>query len=242
MERVVSFIMTWVNQLHLLTDQVLCFPEDENVDAALLLRLFPTSSYGCILLLDDIGLHFSLHLSNHYDPSRIICTTSLPEGSILEPSLANAQILWGLSHPNETIISKAADNPIPWNDVKCVLWFPNFDGSSENWEEQKSVVRSFFECLAIRMTEEALLGVLVILTMNNIRFSQLQVEMLGRESFFFLGESFPFDESSFGKLSDKVNIKKPMVVSKPISYVFYMNLPPVNTSDDYTTAFHQLSL
>lgn len=65
---------------------------------------------------------------------------------------------------------------------------------------------------------------------------------MGRESFFFLGESFPFDESSFGRLSDKVNIKKPMVVSKPISYVFYMNLPLVNPSDDYTTAFHQLSL
>lgn len=220
----------------------LCLPEDGHVDAALLLRLFPTSSYECILLLDDTGLHFSLHVANHYDPSRMISTTSLPKGSILEPSLADVRILWGLSHPSQTTLSRAADNPIPWNDVKCVLWFPNFDSNSENWEEQKSVVRSFFECLAIRITEDALLEVQVILTMNNIRFSQLQVEKLGRESFFFLGESFPFDESSFGKLSDKVNIKKPMVVSKPISYVFYMNPPPDAPSDDYTTAFYQLAL
>lgn len=220
----------------------LCLPEDGHVDAALLLRLFPTSSYGRILLLDDTGLHFSLHVANHYYPSQMISTTSLPEGSILEPSLADVRILWGLSHPSQTTLSRAADNPIPWNDVKCVLWFPNFDSNSENWEEQKSVVRSFFECLAIRIMEDSLLEVQVILTMNNIRFSQLQVEKLGRESFFFLGESFPFDESSFGKLSDKVNIKKPMVVSKPISYVFYMNPPPDVPSDDYTTAFYQLAL
>ncbi|XP_058212705.1 DExH-box ATP-dependent RNA helicase DExH8 [Rhododendron vialii] len=220
----------------------LCLPEDGHVDAALLLRLFPTSSKGCILLLDDTGLHFSLHVANHYDPSRMISTTSLPKGSILEPSLANVRILWGLSHLSQTTLTRAADSPIPWNDVKCVLWFPNFDSNSENWEEQKSVVRSFYECLAIRITEDALLEVQVILTMNNIRFSQLQVEKLGRESFFFLGESFPFDESSFGKLSDKVNIKKPMVVSKPISYVFYMNPPPDVPSDDYTTAFYQLAL
>ncbi|KAI8574747.1 hypothetical protein RHMOL_Rhmol01G0378000 [Rhododendron molle] len=220
----------------------LCLPEDGHVDADLLLRLFPSSSYGCILLLDDTGLHFSLHVANHYDPSRMISTTSLPEGSILEPSLADVRILWGLSHPSETTLSRAADNPIPWKDVKCVLWFPNFDSNSENWEEQKSVVRSFFECLAIRIMEDTLLEVQVILTMNNIRFSQLQVEKLGRESFFFLGESFPFDELSFGKLSDKVNIKKPMVVSKPISYVFYMNPPPDVPADDYTTAFYQLAL
>lgn len=168
----------------------LCLPEDGHGDAALLLRLFPTSSYGCILLLDDTGLHFSLHVANHYDPSQMISTTSLPEGSILEPSLADVRILWGLSHPSQTTLSRAADNPIPWNDVKCVLWFPNFDSNSENWEEQKSVVRSFFECLAIRIMEDSLLEVQVILTMNNIRFSQLQVLV----SLFFKEESYTYYE------------------------------------------------
>ncbi|KAM7501220.1 hypothetical protein LguiB_000124 [Lonicera macranthoides] len=48
----------------------------------------------------------------------------------------------------------------------------------------------------------------------------VQVKKLGRESFFILRESFRFNKSSFGKLSDKVVTTKPMVVSKSISYVF----------------------
>ncbi|GFZ13734.1 zinc finger (CCCH type) helicase family protein [Actinidia rufa] len=123
-----------------------CLPEDDNVDTASLLGLFPTSSDGCIL-------------------------------------------------------------------------------NSNNLEGQKSLVQTFFEYLAIRLMSDALLEVHAILIMNNIRFSQLQVEKLGRESFFFLIESFPFDESSFGKLSDTVTPKKPLPVSKPVSHVFHLNPP-----------------
>ncbi|XP_057509428.1 DExH-box ATP-dependent RNA helicase DExH8 [Actinidia eriantha] len=200
-----------------------CLPEDDNVDAASLLRLFPTSSDGCILLLDDTGFHISLHLSHHYDPSKIITTTSLSENSALEPSPAGVRIHWGLSHPYQTI--KAEDSPVPWNDVACILWFPKFDSNIDNLEAQKSIMQTFFEYLAIRLMSNALLEVQAILIMNNIRFSQLQVEKLGRESFFFLSESFPFDESSFGKLSDTVTLKKPLPVSKPVSYVFSLNPP-----------------
>ncbi|GFY98712.1 zinc finger (CCCH type) helicase family protein [Actinidia rufa] len=200
-----------------------CLPEDDNVDAASLLRLFPTSSDGCILLLDDTGFHISLHLSHHYDPSKIITTTSLSENSALEPSPAGVRIHWGLSHPYQTI--KAEDSPVPWNDVACILWFPKFDSNIDNLEAQKSIMQTFFEYLAVRLMSNALLEVQAILIMNNIRFSQLQVEKLGRESFFFLSESFPFDESSFGKLSDTVTLKKPLPVSKPVSYVFSLNPP-----------------
>lgn len=52
-----------------------------------------------------------------------------------------------------------------------------------------------------------------------------QVEKFGRESFFFLSESFPFDHHSFGELPDKITTKKPMVVSRPISYVFDFHKP-----------------
>ncbi|XP_028085537.1 DExH-box ATP-dependent RNA helicase DExH8 [Camellia sinensis] len=201
----------------------LCLPEDETVDATSLLRLFPTSYDGCILLLDDTDFHFSSHLSRHYDPSKIISTTVLSAGSPLDASLSGVRILWGLSHPSQTIISKAEDNPIPWSEVKCVLWFPKFDSDNENLEEQKSLLQTFFKYLAIRILADELHEVQVILTMNNIRFSRLQVEKLGKESFFFLRESFSFDESSFGKLFDTVTLKKPMLVSKPISYVFDLN-------------------
>lgn len=46
------------------------------------------------------------------------------------------------------------------------------------------------------------------------------MEKLGRDSFFFLTESFPFDEMSFGELADSVTTKRAMWVSRPISYVF----------------------
>lgn len=63
---------------------------------------------------------------------------------------------------------------------------------------------------------------------------------MGRESFFFLRVSFPFDERSFGRLWDRVTTKKPMVVSRPISYVFYLNPPSQTQFGDYFTGLHQL--
>uniref|UniRef100_A0A0D3A020 Uncharacterized protein n=1 Tax=Brassica oleracea var. oleracea TaxID=109376 RepID=A0A0D3A020_BRAOL len=38
--------------------------------------------------------------------------------------------------------------------------------------------------------------------MDNIILTNLQVEKLARESFFFLGESFPHNSVSFGEFSD----------------------------------------
>ncbi|CAL5433371.1 unnamed protein product [Camellia sinensis] len=165
----------------------LCLPEDEIVYATSLLRLFPTSYDGCILLLDDTDFHFSSHLSCHYDPSKIISTTVLSAGSPLDASLSGVRILWGLSHASQTIISEAEDSPIPWSEVKCVLWFPKFDSDSENLEEQKNLLQTFFKYLAIRILADELHEVQVILTMNNIRFSRLQgtdsnVEMAGEKT------------------------------------------------------------
>ncbi|KAA8543096.1 hypothetical protein F0562_021409 [Nyssa sinensis] len=217
----------------------LCLPEDEDADAASLLRLFPTCPDRYILLLDDTDFHFATHLSHHCDPYTIISTTCLSDISICDPSLTGIRILWDLSHPYETIISKAGGNPIPWNEVECVLWFPKFDSHNENWDGQKSLMQSFFEYLAIRILADALYEVQVVVTMNNIHFSQLQVEKLSRDSFFFLKESFPFDESSFGELYDTVNAKKPMLASKPICYVFNLHPPTDIQFGDYTTLLHQ---
>ncbi|XP_041017233.1 DExH-box ATP-dependent RNA helicase DExH8 [Juglans microcarpa x Juglans regia] len=207
------------------SSSTLCLPEDGDANAASLIRLFPISSNGCILLLDDMDLHFSSNLAGHYNPSKIISTTCLSDTFICNTSLTGVRILWGLKHPYETLIAKAGENLIPWKDVKCVLWFPNFDGNDENLDGQKAVLQNFFEYLAIRILANALYEVQVILTLNNVRFSQLQVERLGNDCFFFLTESFPFDETSFGKLSDPIITKKPMLVSRPISYVFDLHPP-----------------
>lgn len=216
-----------------------CLLEDDHADASSLLRLLPTSSDGCTLLLDDTNMHFTSNLANHCDPSRILSTTNLTETSFSDPLLTGVRILWGLHHPYQTIISNSGDNPIPWNEVKLVLWFPYLDGYCENLDGQKIVVRNFFEYLAIRILNDALFEVKVILAMNNIKFSQLQVEKLARDSFFFLSESFPFDEMSFGELLDTVTHKKPMVASRAISYVFELHPPSDIQFGDYTSVLHK---
>ncbi|KAF2315012.1 hypothetical protein GH714_037553 [Hevea brasiliensis] len=70
-------------------------------------------------------------------------------------------------------------------------------------------------------------------------FFSLQVEKLGRDSFFFLRESFPFDEASFGELSDVVTTRKPMLASKPISYVFDLQPPTDIQFDDYAATLRK---
>lgn len=66
-----------------------------------------------------------------------------------------------------------------------------------------------------------------------------QVEKLGRENFFFLAKSFPYDERSFGKLRDKVTSKKPMVVSHPFSYVFVLHAPTDLQFGDYSAVIRK---
>lgn len=158
-----------------LSSSSFCLPEDGKATAISLLKLFATSSDGYLLLLDDTNLHFTSNLASFYEPSKIISTTCLSDTSIFNPSLTGVKILWGLHHPYQTIISKEGENQIPWTEVKYVLWFPNLDSYSENLDRQKTLLQNFFEYLAIRMLGDALEEVRVILTMNNIRFSQLQV-------------------------------------------------------------------
>ncbi|KAJ7977567.1 putative ATP-dependent RNA helicase [Quillaja saponaria] len=214
-------------------------PEDNDADAASLLKLFPTSSDGCILLLDDTDFHIASNLARYYDPSKVVTTTCLSETTMFDPSLTGIRILWGLNHPYQTIIAKEGMSPIPWKEVKCVLWFPNFESYSENLDQQKHLLQNFFECLAIRILADELYEVQVILTMNNFRFSQLQVEKFGRDCFFFLTQSFPFDETSFGKLPDTVTTKKPKLVSRPISFVFDLHPPTDIQFGDYAAILNK---
>lgn len=202
----------------------MCSPENGRADAASLFNLFPRSSKGSLLILDDTDFNFSWNLSQFYE-SQIISTTCLLEDSVSDPPPSGVRILWGHSHPYQTILGRA-DNSIPWHEVKCLLWSLKFDDGDRILEEYQSIIQSFFECLGSRLLADSLYEVDVILTMNNIRFSQLQVERFGRESFFFLKESFLFDELSFGDLCDTMKTKTPGVVAKAVAYVFRMYPPP----------------
>lgn len=217
------------------SEHELCAADDAPADASLLLSLFPSPEEGCILFFDDFDIQFSANFASFYSPSSIVCTTSAGKYSVDQLFLEDIRIVWGLSHPHETIVSEAANNSIPWKDVKCFVWIPKFSNDVENWEEQKGLVKKFFEYLAIRILGDALYEVQVILIMNNLRFAQLQVESLGRENFFYLRESFAFDEYSFGRLYDGVPTKKPMLVSKPIVYAFGLHPPTDIQFGDYTS-------
>ncbi|KAL7589515.1 hypothetical protein Lser_V15G41368 [Lactuca serriola] len=217
-----------------------CVSEDLSTDASMLLSLFPTPDEGCVLLFDDFDIQFSANFAQFYNASSIICTTSAVETSV-DPYLKDIRIHWGLSHPHETIIPKSSKNMgIPWKQVKCMVWIPKFGNDVENMEEQKSLVKTFFDYLSIRMLGDALHQVQVILVMNNLRFAQLQVENVGRESFFYLRESFGFDEYSFGKLCDGVTTKKPMLTSKAVVYAFDLCPPPNDIQfGDFASLFHK---
>ncbi|KAI6674613.1 hypothetical protein NL676_002519 [Syzygium grande] len=218
-----------------------CIPENDDGDPALLIRLFPVADYGKILILDDTNFHFTSNIARSYDPFRMVATTHLLESSISDPSLTDVKIMWGLHHPYQTIIGKSAESQVLWMSVKCVLWFPDFEicGYGKNLEGQGRLMKNFFEYLAIRLLADALCEVAVVLTMNNLRFSELQVEKLGRSSFFFLTKSLPFAEQSYGELSDVIPTKKPMEVSKPISYVFRMYPPADIEPDDFQAAIRK---
>lgn len=62
---------------------------------------------------------------------------------------------------------------------------------------------------------------------------------MARDSFFFLRESFPFDESSFGQLFDELTARKSMSTSKPVSYVFDLHPPTEVQFGDYKMLFRQ---
>ena len=64
---------------------------------------------------------------------------------------------------------------------------------------------------------------------------------MGRDSFFFLGESFPFDEASFGHMLNTATTRKPMMASKPVSYVFILR-PPADVQFDNYAAILQKHL
>lgn len=66
-----------------------------------------------------------------------------------------------------------------------------------------------------------------------------QVEKVARDAFFFLKESFPFDEQSFGQLCDEITTKKSMSVCRPITYVFNLHAPSKVQFGDYRTVLHR---
>ncbi|KAJ6808669.1 zinc finger CCCH domain-containing protein 4 [Iris pallida] len=221
----------------LLTASSTCSPENEYATAYSFLQLLPTTADSCVFLLNDTNLSFTSRLSYVYAPSKIITTTPHAHSTELDALSNGAKVLWNVTNPYYSIIDTKGEDPIPWKNVCSVFWFPDIDADDANI--QIRFIQTFFELLAIRILAETLYDLQVIITMNNIRFAQLQVERLARECFFNLARSFPFDESTFGKLSDECDIVRPMQVSAPITYVFDMHPPKDIQFGDYAAVLYK---
>lgn len=117
-------------------------------------------------------MRFTCNLLNYYDPAKIIVTTPHPCSSELPDTLANVKIVWNVSNPCKSIIETKGDDHIPWKELRCVLWF--VDNDEDNSNIRHHLIQSF-KFLAIRILSEASYDLQVIVTMNNIRFAQLQV-------------------------------------------------------------------
>ncbi|KAI4374342.1 hypothetical protein MLD38_012349 [Melastoma candidum] len=216
-----------------------CTPENGYADPTMLLQLFPSAGGGYVLIMDDTNFKFTSNIARRYFARGVIATTYLPVSSVDEPTPDGVRILWDLEHPSETIIGKSIEGLTQWEKVKCILWVPDFENLEKNMERQKTSVQKFFEYLALRMLADNLYDLRVVLTMNNIRFSHLQVEKLARSCFFFLSESFPFDENNFGTVPDALPVKKPAVVSRAVSYIFVLHPPTDIQFGDYSSRLQE---
>lgn len=202
-----------------------CFQEEAN-SADFLLQLLPSATDdGCVLVLNDKNLHFTSNLSLYFNPTKIIAASAHPDSSCINAFPTGVRVLWNVNQPCQSITEKEGNNCIPWKEVNAVLWFADYD--AEDSEKQYRWLQNFFELLAVQILADGLFNIRPIIVMNNNRFSQCQVEKMARDCFFFLRESAPFDESSFGRFSGSCGIARPMQMCRPICYAFEM-VPPTD--------------
>ncbi|KAG1371262.1 hypothetical protein COCNU_16G003560 [Cocos nucifera] len=191
----------------------------------------------------------SCFFSHGYDPHFATATSlyACSEEDENASSHSFLQLLPGIANDHVLILNDkdlyfSSNLSCHYDPSKIIVTNPNPCSSESDCVSnviQQNLLKNFFEYLAIRIFADTLYDVRVIVTMNNIRFAQLEVEKLARECFFYLIRSFPFDESSFGKFSDLSGSTRPMQVSKPISYVFNMHPPTDIQFGDYAAAFHR---
>lgn len=198
----------------------LCIPEEYSANPMSLLQLFPGSCDGSILILDDTDLHFTTNIASFFDPSQIVATTSRLEFDIFDPKLSDVRILWGLNHPYQPMICKTAGSLVPWGEITTILWFPNLESPIREVDAETKHFRTFFEYLSIRSIADGLHRVRLILTMNNVIFSQLQVTV--KCCLWLIQAIFPrpFDTARGGLEHDP-----PTSRGKILKNIFYNNIP-----------------
>ncbi|XP_044975687.1 zinc finger CCCH domain-containing protein 4 [Hordeum vulgare subsp. vulgare] len=196
-------------------------------------KLLPAGGDGHVLIMNDKNLQFSYKICHYYNPTKIVtCTPGLH--SVESDSVTNGiMILQNVADPCRLILGGERKLPVPWAKLQRIFWFADFD-SDESMNE-RVLLQKFFEHIAIKTLSETLPNLQVVLIMNNTKFVHLQAERLARECFYFLRESFMFDEGTLGWFSDAPSYPNGMQVSAPVAYVFNMHPPTGIQFGDYQT-------
>ncbi|KAJ4782641.1 RNA helicase family protein [Rhynchospora pubera] len=201
--------------------------EDKTTSIHTFINSLTRSQAAYILILSDKDLTFPSKLTRYNNTRKLITTTSLTFSAESASLVPGASIIWDVTDIS-CVITEANGKqlPVPWSEVGCVVWCVDFDAKETSWRTE---IHEFFEKLAVRALVNKLYNLRVVLTMNNVNFAQFQVERLARETFFFLIESFPFDEEKLLTFNHVYGPLRPMQVSSPISYVFDLHLPAYAT-------------
>lgn len=194
-------------------------------------RLLPADGDGYILVMNDKTLEFSSKLSQFYDACKIVAGTPGLQSAESHSVPKGLKILENLADPSSLITGLEHKLSVPWTQLKRVFWFADFDNDESATEH--ALLHKFFTNIAIKILSERLSDLQVILIMKNTRYVQLQVERLARECFFFLSESFMFDEATLGWFSDISRHPRGMQVAAPVTYVFNMHPPSATQFGDY---------
>ncbi|KAJ3693726.1 hypothetical protein LUZ60_009206 [Juncus effusus] len=187
--------------------------------SAALLKNTTENNNNHVLVLQDKDLYLSLSLSKYLNPHKIITVTPLEYSSSLSCQAEGVKVIWAV----KSFFSNKGLSSLDWGQIGCVVHCTDFKAG--DLERERREVRELFEFVCVKVLSCNLENFRVVLTMNNTRFAQIQVERMAREYFFFLTESFRFNENTLGELSTKYGPPKNMQVSSPISYVFDLHLP-----------------
>lgn len=147
----------------------LCMQEDSRPLDYSFLQLLPSTPNDYVLILNDKDLFFSTNLSQIYDPRKLIAATNLPQPESEE--IHGITVLYDVAQPWHSIM-KTESFPVHWDKVKCLLWFADIE---DDVTGHRHLLENLFELLAIRMLADFFIDLRLIITINNVKFAQLQV-------------------------------------------------------------------
>lgn len=150
--------------------------EDKTASPHTFINSLVRSRDGYILILSDNDLTFTSKLSHFFNSRKLITATPLSFSSELTSLVPGTNVIWDAIDISSVITEANGQNlPMSWSEVGCVVWCVDFEAKDTSWYLKK--VQEFFERLAVRALVDKLYNLRVVLTINNVNFTQLKVSL-----------------------------------------------------------------